>query len=1660
MEGPEVLDSVRQESPDLVPAELFPNGAEYWRRVDNAVRSHRAMLRGFGSSEEDQRLYSTQTLWDNSMGEACALALERHPDHRVVHVNGGFHSAYWDGTVRQFRLRNSTASVATVAIEPATLPAIVELPEVPVADYVVYAEARATDVSDGTWSVYVTRESEYRLHLPADLEQQDSWPLLMWLGDTGLRSQDGIELWKEQIGDEAIIAVLEPPYREVQPDLSEGGRWFWPDRFAGDVQTQVAAVRRTWGYLLRHYPVDSERVCVAGEGTGATVAAAVTVFAGDMSIHGCALQPRRYAKLKDFSLPLPEYRDRRPASRTLAVLGRLEEESWWGEELQEYREVGLATNFVVASDDVWSQEVHASNVVRTALGLAPQRLPAGAERAYLLLQEASPRARHWARMQALRCRLQQGKAVALLTEAPEEGSALPLPLEINAEAFARQGALPRCPGPFGGTTVLVIPEHTPADEAERWLALQDQDPLNAASRFHRLRVATAGGEKSLVATLTLLQSESRKNVLILPAEFCADAPSMRAYHKSVQHLEDQMTLQWLPGLGGRPIPAATPPATAEPDETTATIATESKAVATMGDPVRHRLHVALDPDRHELRFEDQLQLPAPLQGSGTEFTLSPALEILRSDPPVREVGREENGDVRYALQEAATAGWTLSCRGTFDFGLSDQKEEYTRGFRETRGIVGSEGVYLDGASCWLPKLADSMIEFSLQVEVPSDWHVISQGRGTSCNDEGVAVWESEGPLEQVYLVGGPLIVERDVAGAVETLVYLHEKDDALSRKYLDTTARYLEMYRGLIGPYPYAKFALVENFWETGYGMPSFTLLGPQVIRFPFILHSSYPHEILHNWWGNSVFVDWETGNWCEGLTAYMADHLVQEQRGQGQLYRRSTLQKYRDYVKEGRDFPLSEFRSRHSAATEAVGYGKALMTFHMLRRQGGDDAFRSALAGFYRKHRGRRASFADLQVAFEGVLEEDLADYFAQWVSRTGAPELALQDVRAHEEESGWQVHATLAQLQADPQPYQLEVRIEVQTEAGLETHRIPVSEVRESFTLQVQARPLQVAADPAFDLFRKLDPRETPPSIGQIFGESDILAVLPTEPADQVAGYQQLVDAWQSDEHQIRSLLESDLNELPATQAIWFLGRDNQQALRWFSRQTGLQLLEGGTGLRLAGEEVPFAGHCTVVMARHPSNVEKAIGWICVDPAAALSGLARKLPHYGKYSYLAFEGDEPSNTVKGQWPALHSPLVVDLRADRSVPLAAADQETRPALADLPPVFSQHKLREHVEWLAAPERQGRGLGSRGLQEAADYIAQAMVEIGLEPGGDGGGWLQKFSVESGPDGKPVQTANVVGLIRGSRTDWQEQSLVLSAHYDHLGFGWPDAHAEHRGKLHPGADDNASGVAVMLELARSLKAQGQPSRTLVVVAFAAEECGLLGSRFYTQQPQLPLAGIRGVINLDAVGRLGEGAIAIHGVDSADEWQHIFRGCGFVTGIASKNVQGSADGSDQFSFLQQGIPAVQIFSGAHADYHRPSDTADKIDGPGLVKVATFLKEAVVYMLEREEPLTVTIEGMAKQTPGHGTQAGRRVSFGTVPEFEFQGDGVKIASLVAGSPAEQAGLQPGDVLTQINGEALADLRAFSNILKKLTPGQTVAAVILRGGQTQEFEVTVVAR
>ena len=296
--------------------------------------------------------------------------------------------------------------------------------------------------------------------------------------------------------------------------------------------------------------------------------------------------------------------------------------------------------------------------------------------------------------------------------------------------------------------------------------------------------------------------------------------------------------------------------------------------------------------------------------------------------------------------------------------------------------------------------------------------------------------------------------------------------------------------------------------------------------------------------------------------------------------------------------------------------------------------------------------------------------------------------------------------------------------------------------------------------------------------------------------------------------------------------------------------------------------------------------------------------------------------------------------------------------------MFSQQALRDHVEFLASPDLKGRGLGSPGLDKAAQYVADRFKAYGLMPGGDGGTYFQRFTVPKGEGGRPAEAANVIGILPGSNDAFKDQSAVLGAHLDHLGTGWPDVHAGDEGKVHPGADDNASGVAVLLELARVLAAGERPPRTVVFIAFTGEEAGRLGSKHYVAHPVRPLANMEGMINLDTVGRLGAQKITALGTGTATEWQHIFRGASFVTGVESRSVPESIESSDQVSFTEQNVPAVQIFTAAHADYHRPSDTADKIDVAGLAKVAAFVREGIAYLAERPEPLTNTIKPAARR------------------------------------------------------------------------------------------------
>ena len=972
---------------------------------------------------------------------------------------------------------------------------------------------------------------------------------------------------------------------------------------------------------------------------------------------------------------------------------------------------------------------------------------------------------------------------------------------------------------------------------------------------------------------------------------------------------------------------------------------------------------------------------------------------------------------------------------TINHPIVQEGEDYARGFAETEGTIREEGVFLSGSSGWYPAPEKgSLVTFSLDVTLPAGWEAISQGRRTVLETTPAGrhvVFVCDDPQEKIWLVAGPWIeTARNVEG-VDVVALLRTRDDALASKYLEATGPYLAMYGKLLGPYPYPKFALVENFWETGYGMPSFTLLGSKVIRLPFILTSSYPHEILHDWWGNGVYVATEGGNWSEGLTAYLADHLFAEQAGTGAAYRQDALQKYADYAARSRDFPLSQFRERHSPATEAVGYGKALMLFHMMRRELGDRVFVLGLRELYARSKFRRASFDDVRRALESAAARDLSASFDPWVTRAGAPRLRIEGVQGRADAGGvWHVTGTIVQAQRDaPFPLRVPVAVTVEGHADAVTSIVRSSSAKTPFELTLPARPLRVDVDPEFDLFRTLDVEEAPPALSGAFGAERCTMILPSHaPPDLLAAYRAMAQEWNTGRSSPMTITDDEaIAALPDGGSIWIVGFENR-----------LRSAVDAAMKRYGDASAPDAGRARVLVARREPGKAPVIAFVAADRAAQVPGLTRKLPHYHKYSYLAFEGDEPTNVKKGRWPVSRSPMTAWLEGTPEM----ATLPAREPLAELPPAFSKERMLATVRALADPSLAGRPWDGAGARKAAATIAAAMKEAGLE-------------VLAIDDAMP----NVVGVLRGTKPEWASQSVVVGAHYDHLG-------TDASGTIFPGADDNASGVAILLELARQMAASGAASRTIVFAAFTGEEKGRLGSKRYAAGAGAwPAPQAIGMVNLDSVGRLGGGKVLVLGSSTADEWAPIAQGAGYVTGAAVEAVAADLGGSDQTSFVEAGVPAVQIFTGAHPDYHTPADTADKVDGEGLVKVAAVAREFVAYLAERDRPLTAHLAaggppGIAAANSAGGSLGERRASLGTIPDYAFSGPGVRITGTMPGSPAEKAGLIAGDVLTGIGETHVGSMRDFSDALKRHAPGDTVTITFVRGGATMSAPVVLASR
>ena len=581
---------------------------------------------------------------------------------------------------------------------------------------------------------------------------------------------------------------------------------------------------------------------------------------------------------------------------------------------------------------------------------------------------------------------------------------------------------------------------------------------------------------------------------------------------------------------------------------------------------------------------------------------------------------------------------TVSYRAAFNDPVSKHPAASEDPSYGVSGAITREGTFLGGGAWWYPVPAQIPERRSISIAAPAGTEAVTAGRRVLRETAGGvtrSVWEEARPVGVLPLCAGPYRVEERRVAGIELYSYLYPDNAALSARYLDAAAKYLSFYIERFGPYPFEKFAVVENFFPTGYGFPSFTLLGGSVIRLPFIVDTSFPHEIAHSWWGNGIDVDPGEGNWAEGLVTYLADYLLKEERSplEARDYRRQLLIDYASLVTAGADFPLSAFLSRSDPASRAIGYGKGAMLFHMIRTQIGERAFFQALRQVARERMYRSASWSDFVRAFSQAAGRDLAPMVQQWLDRPGGPRLSLAGVARSRDGKGWKVTGTIVQT---PPLFELEVPLQLQSAAAEVKELVAVRRERTPFSIASPEKPERLFLDPQADVFRILTPAEIPATVNSIKGSSRVLGVVTADCRAGRATFRAFLASLSQGEAPLLEEAELDRGRTSGSDLV-FCGvpRDRSLLPRL---PAGIELAQGGFSL----DGVSFSGSdalLMLVLQREGGRVA-ALFQPLSQPAA--EQYAPKIMHYGKYGYLAFAGG--SNRRKGVAAATDASVAVEL--------------------------------------------------------------------------------------------------------------------------------------------------------------------------------------------------------------------------------------------------------------------------------------------------------------------------------------------------------------------------------------------------------------------------------
>jgi len=582
---------------------------------------------------------------------------------------------------------------------------------------------------------------------------------------------------------------------------------------------------------------------------------------------------------------------------------------------------------------------------------------------------------------------------------------------------------------------------------------------------------------------------------------------------------------------------------------------------------------------------------------------------------------------------------------------------YTTRFQESAsGLINKNYIIL--MNHWYP-IPDILAEYRLFVTLPKDFIGVSEAETVSTTLTGNIKsyeFQFDHPLDQLHLVASTeYIVQKSKYNNISIETYFFKKDADYAQAYLDHTRKYIAMYEKMLGPYPYKRFAIVENIFPTGYSMPTFTLLGKDVVKLPFIIKTSLGHEFLHEWFGNFVYVDPSHGNWAEGITTYLADHLYADLKKQGAGYRKQIMLDHGAYVNKGNAIKTADFKTRQTRAQKVAGYGKSAMIFHQLKEHYGDQIFFAALDEFIKKNKFRKASWHDIQRAFETITGDRLYSYFGNWLNRKDIPDINVENGQIVVEKGQLLLKFSLIQKK---EPYPLRIPISIHYTGGVKKSHFYTKKAGKEIIIPLEEPPLEVIIDENYAIMRELHNDETPPILASLMGADKLIVA--------VSGRKRSLF-----KTLVKFLGINNITYIAPDKVTMAMLKENSILIAGYDNQL--------TDMLLGSQNIPDDG-LRLKVYKNPYNSFKRLFLVHLKNMEEIKAAGRNLTHYGKYTELAFNNGK--NTHKVIAHAKNGISVISTQATLAV-----RPDTMATLEDIIPeivtkrviyVGEQHNLLSH----------------------------------------------------------------------------------------------------------------------------------------------------------------------------------------------------------------------------------------------------------------------------------------------------------------------------------------------------------------------------------------------